>query len=361
MEITGQSIYFIDPKIEEHDLDFLNKPNKPPLKKFPLVDGSVYLDIKGVTTAIAHGITRVIMNNIEGARMNFDKNNFKSSYPFMTDRYVQTRLNLVPIRYNTYDGELNGLELALHITNKSHKFREIFTSDIIISKGKVSYPIYNPAYHIATIDGGSELHIDNIRIDRGISIDDATFNVTYCNVTIPLDAKKRDNLDEVIDGVNLMDTSGYVESSLVANPKHHRIKFIISDMKRNDIETPKKMLNEACIRLKDKLIFLQGIISGGDFDQQSDDFKHTYMIDVPGEEDTLGNIVARTSVDMNLDCTYTYDKNSDILRLIFSDEEVSNIKTIKEKALVIIGDIIKIYENIRTKMNGKTFTIRDKF
>lgn len=295
----------------------------------PLARENIIMEIDGVPTAVVNALRRTIHDELKGKCLTFDKNDFgrkETTDPFMADEdFIRTRIRMIPLRPQISESLIKNLKFNLDAQNQTSNTISVYSGDLTLGKGcKLSEPIFNPTHEIASLQPGKTLHIKNIHIVEGYGNQDAAFIVAHRAASIPLDIKEHPKEDTHKDTGEIALQSGYVESSLVANPRSHRLTACISAVPKGSNDTI-TVLIDACGYIMKRLRYIQGILEnsrvGIESNQSAKSYRsaNAYLIITPdttfsnrikgvlvvkNETDTIGNLITRSIYEIMPDIGY---------------------------------------------------------
>lgn len=235
------------------------------LPTLPFVGAAVTIEIKGVPTAVPNALRRVLCDEMRGRCLVASKapTTSGSTDPFMMDQFVQNRISMIALRARISDEISRSVRFAIDVRNDTASVMTVFSGDLKVTAGRLSEPIFDPTYEVAIVQPGQVYRVEDIHIEEGYGRDFAAFQVC-----VQTSLRHRD-LKEVpkpathsADGA-ACDMSGYEESSLVANPRHHVVGFVVPVVPKGDagVDDVKTVLIDACKNIKERIQLVLGALA----------------------------------------------------------------------------------------------------
>lgn len=274
------------------------------LKELPMAETEVEVELKGVPTAVVSALRRTLIDEMPGMSLTVPPDGFsfdQTTEVYMLPPFVNQRISLIRLRSIIPEDVVNNLRLELDVSNESGAAIPVYAADFRVVAGKLTEPIFNPTFCIATLQPGKRLVIKNVGITRGMGRDNAVYNVCCCGRNLPLDIPEYSDDEMRREGGIAVDLSGYKISSLVANPRHHVVKFSIPATAAAG--EARAVLTDACANIIGRL---RRVLSA--IDTTTNDIQFTTAalgsgitrgeLRIPGETATIGNLVARIIHEM---------------------------------------------------------------
>lgn len=209
------------------------------IKEPPLTNCHVTLEIKGVATAVANAIRRVPIDElkhhalyIHAYRAENEEKRIQED-PFMNEQVLSQRIKNIPLRPRIPDNIVKNARFRLMIENKSDSTKTVMSGDISVvdgiqKSGTASEKIlFNPTAELAFIQPGYCIYVHDIRIREGYGKIDGVFRAACLGRLKHLDIPEAPAKETHPRGAPRADESGYLVSTLVADPRHHQIGFTI--------------------------------------------------------------------------------------------------------------------------------------
>lgn len=239
-------------------------------KGLPLHPVRVEVVIDKAPTAVANALRRALYGETQGRCLTFDDESFSQKEvtdPFMQDYdYVRTRLRHVHLRPQVSESLVKSLRFALRRKNETDRVLTLYSGDLTLEKGggpAPSAPLFNPTVELAFLQPGRSISISGIYIKEGFGSADSAFYNTCRATAIPLDLAELPRGDTHAFGGPAAEQSGYAQSSLVANPRRHRVAATICAAPAQDYETSARIiLRDACTSVIQRLQFVVTVING---------------------------------------------------------------------------------------------------
>jgi DNA-directed RNA polymerase alpha subunit len=294
--------------------DLTPKVDKPSLARLiptTVVPYAMSFEIKNGNAQLANAIRRTLSMELEASIMEFDFKDFKCTDKFVLVDMIRNRFRLIPILQNT---PLD-VTFRLEVTNTTEDIINVTAADI---KGAKRLPA-NQQFIICTLQPGTHIKIENIKISRGYGYMFAGYALACNVVSLALD----------VVPPNAYTGEKGVPSSL-ANPKHHKIAFNSNGgMAGND------MILACCknliARFKAVLELLPDVTHTG----------KTFALVIRGETDTVAALLTRTIYELNKDIPLVNYYNDAVIRLttirmITSDNNIDTVKKMIQDAVAQI-------------------------
>ncbi len=259
----------------------------------PLAVTSMSIVIGGVPVEVVNGIRREILDGITGKSLELVL--FETDDPFLRtfEEVVRSNIRCLPVRWT---GAPAG-RYALEAFNGT-------VSPITIYSGSFDFPaaepFVNPSFHVATLAPGRHLKME-VAPTEGVGRVDARYSVGARAALTHLDLQTTDDKP---------DESGYVESSLVAAPRKHRLSFDVPSTLR-EVEAC-EVFEAACVVIAKRFepVIATAANEGGDAGEASGidithtdvgDGLHELVVRLEGDTDTLGAMISRAAYDLDPD------------------------------------------------------------
>jgi hypothetical protein len=355
-------------------------PGARPAQALPLAKERLLVEIDGVPTAVANALRRTLKDELRGRCLTFDGGDLDreaTTDPFMADEdFVRTRVRMIPLRPQVSEALVKTLRFALDAENHTDTVMAVYSGDLVVVEGALGEPLFNPTHVIASLQPGRTLRIRNIRIAEGFGYQDAAFTVAVRAVSRPLDLEELPR--EATHGASGVATlqSGYVESSLVANPRRHEVKAYLPAVPAGGGATA-TVLIDACGAIMKRLRYIQGVLEGARsraaalsgqggagaahraanayFLVTPDGPRTKGVLGVRNETDTIGNLIARSVYELMPDIAYvgyTCVPHENMVKLTVSHavSEPAEIEPIVTRAVKhAYGVFSQIQQGIRAK------------
>jgi DNA-directed RNA polymerase subunit L len=311
------------------------------LSSLPFVSAMVKMEIKGVPTAVANSLRRVLCDEMRGRCLIASKapTTTGSSDPFMMDQFVQNRISMIALRARISDEIIRNVRFAIDVRNDTTSVMTVFSGDLKVTAGRLNEPIFDPTYEIAIVQPGQVYRVEDIHIEEGYGRDFAAYQVCVQTFLRHLDLREvPKTATHSADGA-ACDMSGYEESSLVANPRHHVVGFTVSVVPKGDagIDDVKTVLIDACKNIKERIQLVQGALASVQHETKTSSTSSTSsgggvsftlidlesglsegILKVRGETHTIGNLLARSIYETTPDvsfCSYKCAPHESEMRL----------------------------------------------
>jgi DNA-directed RNA polymerase subunit L len=275
------------------------------------------LSLSGCSNAIANGIRRVICNELDVKYLHCEYEDIKGD-PFTIPEMIQRRLRMIPLLQSVPAGT----KFSLEFTNTGTEVADVKMKSVTSSdRGKY----FDTTYTLLTIGVGYKATISNIVVKSSRGYYDhygmcvvAVHTTSICKDVIPYNA--------------YTDTG---QRTQMADPRVWDISF-----RTNGTMEPRAIIIAACndliARVESINELLHSIANNED----------EYVLTIPGESDTIGNLIVKTALELYPDIEYIS----------------SNVPTVERTAIIKIkysDDINTLYKNTIAKIVETYKQIRD--
>ena len=342
---------------KEINIDYMEKIIG--IKKLPLADTYISIEISDISTAYINAIRRTGLNKIIGYCLTIPIDNDwnETNDNFIIPQFISQRLNLIPLKPNI-ESFYKSIKFDLIIENNTSENIDIYTKDLKLVSGYLPEPIFNPTFKICTLFSGKKIVIKNIYISTGIGKDNASYQIIKRPAYTHLDIEQYSyNETHTVHG-EMSDCSGYKISSMIANPKHHLFTCVISATNNNFNELI-FIFNEICINIKNRvdtiMKYIQSVVNDKKIVNKNISYvtiklsenKYETTLKLYDEGYTIKELIKRT----------LFDKVSDIINIkdnvnIYENLLTINIiynKNIDSILIEVLTDIINIYESLQSQ------------
>jgi DNA-directed RNA polymerase subunit L len=269
-------------------------------------------ELHGVHIGIANGLRRCIMSEIPIKAMNFDFADFTTNDPFILNDFISGRIRNIPIKQNVSEKAT----FSLDVQNQTEEIIYVKSGQI---KGNLPF---NETFTVTALEPNKFIKISKIYIETGYPYNYGGFVGATNVVCVPLDQIPYNNY------------TGEGVRSAISNPVNHKIAF-----NTNGTISPKDIIVSACGELTRRLNLALGELPNITVEN------NTYLFILHAENDTLGNMLMKTLVDMFPDLptvTYTVDHiNRNLTMKLISNVEVDGMITTAVKKCIEQLEMIK--------------------
>lgn len=286
-------------------------------------------EVSPVSNAVSNAIRRTVSGELVVRRMIADYDSVDTTDPFIIHEMVIKRLRSIPIDQSC---PLDA-KFELQASNDTAVIRDVKSSEIRMTFGGSKQPMktlpFNGTFTLLTLGPGKAISIKNIVMHEatGIREGDGMHSVGINAASVAVDQQPIDMYDPAAGGI----------SSSVANPRKWKISFTTN----GDID-PRACVAAACTNIIGRIAAVQNMMSTMTSNRDE------YVLVIPGETHTIGNLFMRTA----------YDLFPDIRAAIFSVEDIGPVCTIRVRC---VEDINTVYSAI-IKYLTRVFTeIRSQF
>lgn len=222
----------------------------------PLAVTKVAVDICGVAVSYVNALRRTLIDEMTGYALHMPPENFNTTLTtevFMLPGFVGDRIANICLRPEIPPEVAAGLRLKLDVKNTTDSPLAIYAGDLEVEAGKMPFPIFNPTTEIAVIMPGARLVIGGIYIKSGVGRDNAIYNNACCGSYTHLDLEQYSDAEMRKEGGAAVSQSGYKLSSLVANPRCHRLSVYLPATSDNYHDEVHNRLSDGCSNIIERL------------------------------------------------------------------------------------------------------------
>jgi DNA-directed RNA polymerase subunit L len=372
----SESIEILNISIKRHTVTAENAPfirRDFGLDRLPLATAKISLEIRGVSVAVINALRRTITNEMMGNILMIPNGGYKiksrdpeepvdkiTTDRFMLQQFMNLNISSIRLKSQIPKDVIDNLRLSLNVVNDGVDVKHIYSGDLVATRGTLPHDLFNPTTPIAFIQPNTCIIIEDIYISSefGRSINNALYNVTCCAAYTHLDIEQYTEKEQTEEGGIAVEKSGYKQSCLVANPRHHLLTAVIPAIGENLTEG-KIILVDACNVIREKLRFIHTTLEKSDMANQGIVLKQITATEgtlaIIGESHTIGNVLAKTMFELYPDI-YVNFKVIDAENLLsFNIEHPAT--EIREIILKTIEKAIVIFETIRAGIAAKELSI----
>lgn len=305
-------------------------------------------ELHGVNIAIANGLRRVIESGVPVKCFSVSPEDIESNDPYVIPEYIVQRLRLIPCKQsininsvfgvdyinNDYDiQEVMSAEIkhSGFITEKAekhggldlHKERSSSTKNEVFGAAENSN-LFDGTIALTDLNPNCFLRIKNIRVVWGRGYDYGGFTVAHGCVCLPIWAANQ---------------APYSISSSCSDIRDHIIRF-----QTNGTESPQSIVKRSCSEIISRLKTAETKLATNLYTRESET-DHVHRLVLEGEDDTVGNILMKTILDIEPEisaCVYTVNNIDRNMHLELRHLEPKHLimKAIHD-AVILLGEISK--------------------
>lgn len=253
-----------------------------------------------VNNAIANALRRVCMLDLKIKFLTFEHESFDTTDKYLLSSYVCRRLNLVPLKQSVG----LGVKFSLFVKNTNPHAIRVYMADVKSSDGKV---YFNENIELCSLKANQMLKIDAITVAEDYGFNNACAAGCIHGRCIPQD----------VEMLNMHTKTGV--STTLSNPTQYLLAF-----NTNGTIDPKELVRRACDVIIERSNYIQQLSLSATASESGE-----YVIQVIGENDTLGNLYMRTICDENpsIKCVnYTVnDKNKTMTLVVNSADDAREV------------------------------------
>lgn len=225
---------------------------------FPLAPLEFELDIEGVPTAYANGLQRILCDEMRGCALKLGEGpealGRGGDYDAHMDQGIlESQIGNLRLPSFIPEDVLSKTRLELLVDNPQGTVLEVYAGSIRVTKGPLAeknIPLFNPGTQIAMLQPGRRLAVRDIRIAEDTGRSSALHCPAVRTAAFPLDLEQlprerthgpppqdpAERRREQSEGGFVNALSGFVLSSLVADPRRHRVRGVVTAVHR--VNTP---------------------------------------------------------------------------------------------------------------------------
>lgn len=326
--------------------------------------------IHGINNAIANGIRRVLLNEMDNLALYIDQDSFMTDDPFIMIDMITRRIKLMPL---VQEQVHEGMRFYLDAVNDTDEPMDVMSAKLILvpesagfsaatktraRKGKISASHALPFFetiNVVTLQPHKKIQF-TAEVVRGNGMDDAAFATAFTVQSIPLDERPIDLCadDPTIREpyLPLNNAAKYVQSSSSSNP--HVYQIIFETVGKG---APTAILSRAItiLIMRMQAVAEAQIVTGQERQSSGssaratsagEDIAGLYTIKIPGETQTIGNLFIKCCYEVfpHIDLA-TYDMDDLTSELIIRIR--TNDTSIKEIRRAVIEYTVGILEGIK--------------
>ena len=328
---------------------------KVPLRKLfgidrlPFAPARVEFELKGVPTAVSNALRRAMTDEMPGYRLQVAEGGFdfaQTTDPFALAPFVRTRIEAIPLAARIPPKDAAGHKYTLDVSNPSLLPLPVYSGDLRPVDGKqLGTPLlFNPTFRICVLRPGKRIVVRNIGIGDGAG-------VAICAAHTHLDLPQHSDDDIRRIGGCAVDESGYKVSSMVANPRHHRLSFTLPATPPGS-RMPATVVADACLHIKDRLRAVARAIEsteGGLFTvTRLEDGLSEAVLVLANETHTIGSILTRAVYELVPDISYVAYKKQDVPLVLTVRHTGPPARVLRDA----VQHLVAIFESIRAQVDA---------
>lgn len=340
------------------------------LERLPLAPARVEVEIEGVPTAVVNALRRTVLDEMPGRALQVPPDGFDTeatTEEFMLPQFVSGRIAFIPLRPQVPLETVRHLRLELDATNTGAVCRDVYAGDLTVVGGSMPEPLFNPTFKLATLQPGKRLVIRGIQIVTGYGRDFAAFNVTHRAAHRHLDVAQHPREATHLPGDpaegaapaagargSAVDLSGYTASCLVSNPRHHVVSAVVAATPPDPSEA-RSVFVDGCSNIIERLRLVATTVES-DADApagrgatyavvQLEGGLAEGVLQVPGETDTIGELLRRAVYEEDPEVSYVaYVVVDHENRLVLT---VRHVEDVTRLLVAAVRQSIATFEEIR--------------
>lgn len=333
--------------------------------RLPLCTADAVFELRGVPTAVVNGLRRVIIDEVTGYALQVGEGGFRSDRTtelFMLPQMVNPRIELMPLWQPAAEAAAGTLRLELNVENATAAPRVIYAGDLRVAAGAIAAPLFNPTFELAVLQPGKTLVIEDITVAAGRG--HAMFHVACRAAFRHLDLAQHSDAEVRLESGRAADQSGYVESCLVTDPRHHELRFTLPATTEASAEADaRRLLRAGCDTIRARLRLVLAAVDEAAAQKEAGPALAGAMqfaaiqlesglaegvLQAPGETHTVGELLRRAIFDVAPDVAFAaYSVSAHERRLTLTVRCASDAAgVISEGAQMAIATMDEIYRSL---------------
>lgn len=344
------------------------------IRKLPIFPTRVTMKIMGIHIAEINAIRRVLTDECVHYYMTMNDAILETDDPYINMPKLENYISQIPLCYSISKDIIKKLRLGINIKNNTTNSIAVLAGDLTIESkdAELKNPIFDPTFELFSIGAGKQVTIHNIQIVNNYGKYYAGANLT-CNAAykfLDIEEYSLENINRKENRIkSFVGQSGYKVSSLLADPIHHELSFVVPASSKKYKSEINQILTDVCdniiYRLRNILIYIEN--SSKNISYQSDSIQSSilenvdnseinrFILIIPNETHTIGNLLKRIIVneifpscslviyditfEKNLEITINYVEGDDIHKHLinsikFAINEFNELKKEINKAFV---------------------------
>jgi DNA-directed RNA polymerase subunit L len=293
------------------------------LERLPLAPARVSIELDGVPTAVVNALRRTVTDEMIGHALQAvpdgDTGGLSGASPLTTDlfmlpQFVNARIAQIRLRPQIPADVVANLRLKLDVTNTGATPLVVYAGDFEVAAGAMPEPLFNPTTEIAVIQPGARIVVPVVRISAGYGRDDGVYQRACRAAHTHLDLAQHSDAEMREESGVAADESGYKVSSLLANPRRHRLTATLPATGDDPAES-RAVFADACANIKERLRLVATAVErraeppSGGFAHRGVQYTVVELegglfegiLRVPGETHTIGELLRRTVYELTPD------------------------------------------------------------
>lgn len=317
------------------------------IRKIPIFPTRVTIKIMGMHIAEINAIRRVLTDECMHYYMTTNEATLETDDPYINMPKLENYISQIPLCYSISKDIVKKLRLGINIKNNTTNSIAVLAGDLTIESKDVELknPIFDPTFELFSVGSGKQVTIHNIQIINNYGKYYSGANLT-CNAVYRFLDIEEYSLEDINRKENRIKSfvgqSGYKVSSLLANPTHHELSFVVPATSKKYKSEINQILIDVCdniiYRLRNILIYIENSSKNSSY--QSDSIQSSilenvdnseinrFILIIPNETHTIGNLLKRIIVneifpscslviyditfEKNLEITINYIEGDDI-------------------------------------------------
>ena len=272
------------------------------LERLPLAPADIKFVLKG-STALANALRRTVTDEMPGHRLTVvpsEVDTVNTTEAFMIPFFIHERIMQVPLWRGATEG---ALRFRLDVRNTGTSNLAVYSGDLHPLTGPKDHGLFNPTFEIGFLRPGNRLYIHEVLVTRGLGRDHASYNVMCCARFRHLDIAEHPRAaTHAPDGAHV-NSSGYVTSVLVADPRRHEFAAMLPATQRESDAV--HAMVDACDHLAGRLRRAQAAVGSAQYAAiQLENGLTEGVLQIPGETPTIGELLRRKVCDLYPDVSY---------------------------------------------------------
>jgi hypothetical protein len=367
-------------KVNNFSIDLM-KFDESIYKQYPDYDPSICMakiefELHGINRSIGNAIRRAALDELESYCLETPSPynciiQHKDTDTKIIDDYISINIRSIPLLYrpDRIDPKIEEYTWEINVKNNTPMDQEIFSNDLKCKEKNIK--IFNQNILLCNLQPYKCLHIDNIKLSKGIGRDNAAFQVVKKSIMLDIDTEEYPYEETHLIGGSQVDNSGFKESNLMSDPTKFKFKGVINSVDIHNKNIPdyiKSIYIDACNTVVQRLKNIETALINSD--NINIDLKVKKTVDVYdailkifNENQTIGILLHRmihdtfpfASEESNVSAIYNYKQHEYLMELHIKTTHNFDIKTVLidsiKTAYKIYDQIIKEFQNAKVKMN----------
>lgn len=327
-----------------------------PLASLPLATSEVEFELENVDVEVVNGLRRAATDEMPGRCLvasGYDMD--LSTEPMAFMEFVCARIAQIPLRPQIPQETVQNLVLRIDYRNDTQVPVNVYAGDMVVARGALPAPLFNPTHVVAFLQPGRRLVIHNIAVRAGSGVaNNASYNVLRHGRYEHLDLERYDRAETHLRGGARAEVSPYKESTYMVRPLRHRFRGALCATP-NDPDEVKSVFVDACVNVIARLASIARELDAPDASRASFSVspmdigaakapRTACVLRVPGETNTIGGILTRAVFNRDPGLSFvTHSVDNSVKELAVTVHAVDALDLLKGA----VADSVAIFERLR--------------